>query len=212
MWPTILVVACVYVPLGTLLVVVKVVGRDHHASVLIDPHYSPSESLTHGSLWVLGLAGWSWAVLMCVVGVIGAARRRSLRPMGRLLAGAGLLTLVMLLDDLLQLHKPVIPDATGLPSIAVLAAYALAFVAWVVVNRRAIVDSDVGVLIVAIAFFALWILVKLGPHTEMKTAVEAGAKLCGIAGWAAYVTLTAWRTRASSRNRGPGPATVGENA
>ncbi len=211
MWPTLVVMVCVYVPLGALLVAVKVLGRDHHASVLIDPHYSPGTSLTHGSLWVLGLAGWSWAALMSVVGVLVARRRASLAPTRRLLAGAGLLTLLMLLDDLLQLHKPVIPDATGLPSMAVLAAYALAFIAWVGVNRRAIVDSDVGVLVVTIAFFALWILVKLGPHTEMKTAVGAGAKLCGIAGWAAYLSLTAWKTRSSSRHWPPEPANVGEN-
>ena len=57
---------------------------------------------------------------MCFVGVLARGDDPSSRPTRRLLAGAGLLTLLMLLDDLFQLHKPVVPDATGLPSPVVL--------------------------------------------------------------------------------------------
>ncbi len=116
----------------------------------------------------------------------------------RLLAGAGLLTLLMLADDLFQLHKPVVPDATGVPSAVVLGVYAAAFATWLWVNRAALVDTDLGVLFVALVFFALWITTKAAPGLPARISVSSGAKLCGIAGWTAYLTRTAWQTAGSA--------------
>ncbi len=201
--PTIIVVVCVYVPLGLLLLAAKQAAPDQHASALIRPEFDPADSLTRGSLWVAGLAGWVWAAAACLVGVLRARGHPSLAPIRRLLAGAGLLTLLMLADDLFQLHKPVFPDATGLPSVVLLAVYGLAVAAWVWSNRAAIAATDAGVLVVALAFFALWIVVKVAPGVPGKTSVAAGAKLCGIAGWAAYLTITCWMTRSAASPRSP---------
>jgi hypothetical protein len=193
----------VYVPLGALLVLVKYLGRGQHASELIDPHFSPGQSLSHGSLWVVGLVGWAWSCCGCLIGALAARGRASLTPQRRLLAGAGLLTLLMFADDLFQLHKPVIPDATGLPSGLVLAVYAAAFVLWIVANRVAIADTDVLLLIVALAFFALWILTKAAPGIPGRIPLSSGAKLCGIAGWATYLTRAAARTIRAARTLRP---------
>jgi hypothetical protein len=125
-WPTILVVACVYVPLGLLLVVVKLAASDQQASTLIEPRFDPADSLTPGGLWIVGLAGWIWAASACFIGVLAARGHPMPAAKRMLLSGAGLLTLLMLADDLFQLHKPVFPDATGLPSLLLLAAYGLA--------------------------------------------------------------------------------------
>lgn len=178
---------------------VKYLGHDQHASTLIDPHFSAEESLSHGSLWVLGLAGWVWSSLSCLIGVLVARGRAWLTRPRHLLAGAGMLTVVMFTDDLFQLHKPVIPEATGVPSALVLAVYAAAFVLWVVANRRAIADTNAPLLIVAIAFFALWILTKAAPGIPGRIPLSSGAKLCGIAGWATYLTGTAVATTRASR-------------
>ena len=197
--PTIVVCVCVYVPLGLLLVAVKQAAPSQHASALIEPEFDPAVSLTRGGLWIVGLAGWIWAASACCIGVLAARGRPILDAKRWLLAGAGLLTVVMLADDLFQLHKPVFPDATGLPSVVLLAVYGLAVVAWAWSNRGAITDTDAGVLVVALAFFALWLLAKVGPENAAKTSIVAGAKLCGIAGWAAYLTLTAWKTTRARR-------------
>jgi hypothetical protein len=192
--PAIPVLLCVYLPLGLLLVAVKLAAPDQHASALIEPEFSPGASLSRGSLWVAGLVGWVWAALACFLGAL-AARGDDTLPRRRLLAGAGLLTLVMFVDDLVQLHTPVFPDATGLPSALLLAAYGLAACAWAWANRGALADTDLGVLVVAVAFFALWIVVKVGPGIPGQIPIASGAKLCGIAGWAAYLTRTAWQIR-----------------
>ena len=88
----------------------------------------------------------------------------------------GLLTLVMFVDDLFQLHKPVFPDATGLPSVVLLAVYGLAACAWAWANRRALADTELGVLVVAVAFFALWIVVKVGPGIPGQIPIASGAE------------------------------------
>ncbi|MGZ8763744.1 MAG: hypothetical protein ACXW2Y_10515 [Acidimicrobiia bacterium] len=201
--PTILVVVCVYVPVGLLLVAAKLAAPDQHASALIEPAFDPGDSLTRGSLWIAGLAGWVLAATACLVGVLAARGRLSMTPKRQLLAGAGLLTLLMLADDLFQLHKPVFPDATGLPSVLLLAIYGLAVATWAWSNRAAIADTDAGVLVVALGFFALWILVKVGPGIPGRISVAAGAKLCGIAGWAAYLTLTCSMVRSTAPPRSP---------
>ena len=63
---------CVYVPLGLLLVAVKLAAPDQHASALIEPEFSPGTSLSRGSLWIAGLAGWVWAAGACLVGVLAS--------------------------------------------------------------------------------------------------------------------------------------------
>lgn len=199
--PLLLVVAFVYVPLGVVLLAVKAAAHDHHASDLVDPSFSPSTSWSHGSLWALGLAGWAWAFAAGAVGALAARPRAALAPMGRLLAGASLLTLVLLLDDLFQLHEPTIPDATGVPQGVVLAIYAALVVTWLVTNRRALPDTDLGVLAITLVFFAIWIGAKGAPGLPARTSVAAGAKLCAIAGWASYVTLAAARV-VRARRRG----------
>jgi len=193
----------VYVPLGVLLVAVKLVAVDQHASALVEPGWDPSESLARGSLWVVGLAGWSWAVRAATVG--WARLRRSAqaqdqaRARARMLAGAGVLSALMFADDLWQLHKPVIPDATGLGSGVVLAVYAALFALWLWSSRAEIARTDVGILTVALGFFALWLAAKGAPGIPGRVSLAAGAKLCGIAGWAAYLTRAAAGPTATPR-------------
>jgi hypothetical protein len=201
--PAIPTLLCVYVPLGALLVLVKLASPDQHASALVEPEWSPGASWTRGSLWVAGLAGWSVALGACLVGALRPGQDPARR---RLLAGAGLLSLVMLADDVWQLHKPEIPDATGVPSAVVLLAYGAAFGLWLWAHRRAIADSDAGLLAVALGFFALWVLLKGAPGVPGRIAVSSGAKLCGIAGWAAYLVRTARVPRPVTPRVGSDPA------
>ena len=108
-------------------------------------------------------------------------------PRARLLAGAAGLSALFLLDDTFQLHKPVVPDWTGLPSSAVLASYACLFIVWAWVCRHEIARTEVTILVVTLAFFALWYGCKVASPFAARTSIEISAKLCGVAGWALYV-------------------------
>jgi len=198
--PALPVLVCIYVPLGVLLVAVKLAAPGEHASALIEPEFSPAASLTRGSLWIAGLVGWVWAVAACFIGVLATRKHAALAASRRLLAGAGLLTVIMFVDDLFQVHDPVFPDATGLPAVLLLAVYGIAAAAWAWSNRAALADTDLGVLAVAVVFFALWIAVKVGPGIPGKIPIASGAKLAGIAGWATYLTRTAWQAGRARRS------------
>ena len=83
------------------------------------------------------------------------------------------------------------------------------FAAWLWANRRTFPDTDLGVLAVALAFFAVWITTKAAPGIPGRIPLSSGAKLCGIAGWAAYLTRTALRTtRVAQRAAAPEAAST----
>lgn len=203
----------VYVPLGVLLVAVKLAAVDQHASALIEPAWSPGESLARGSLWAAGLAGWGWAFGAAVIGWATSRRRTrgSSRERGRFLLGAAAVSALMFADDLWQLHDPRIPDTIGLSSGVVLVVYGGLVGWWLWASRTEIARTDAGILAVALGFFVVWLAAKGMPGVPERVTLAAGAKLGGIAGWAAYLTRTAVvgvgrHTPTPRREGAPGPA------
>jgi hypothetical protein len=206
--PALPTLVAIYVPLGAALVAVKILVPGHHASALVHPSWSPGQqSLEDGSLWVVGIIGWGAAAVIALAGWAAARHRADRAPRRRLLLSAALLSGVLLADDLWQLHKPTIPDATGVPAIVVLGAYAALTMGLLWTNRRAIAQTDVAILVVALAFFALWLVAKVGPSTHQTTVIESGAKLCGIAGWVAYVARVALGLPRVAGGRNDDPST-----
>jgi len=131
-----------------------------------------------------------WAVAAASAG-LGAARVRA-GARARLLAGGAAVSVVLLLDDLFQLHKPVVPRELGVPSAVVLLSEAVLVAAFVISQRRAIgATPRPAVRAVSVAFFTLWVAVKALPGFGGTTVIEAGAKFAGVVGWAAYWVGTA---------------------
>ena len=163
---------------------------DAHAEDVVEPlRFDVGAVFGHSMFTVLHVVGWAIAL---VAGVLGARRaaREGRMPRPRLLAGAAGLSALFLLDDTFQLHKPVVPDWTGLPSSAVLASYACLFIVWAWVCRHEIARTEVTILVVTLAFFALWYGCKVASPFAARTSIEISAKLCGVAGWALYVVRT----------------------
>jgi hypothetical protein len=102
---------------------------------------------------------------------------------------------VGLLDELFQLHKPVIPDEIGVPPALVLVVAVVLLVAWVVVNWSGIVGHDEVILLTVMGWFAIWLLFKLGPRLPVSTPAEVCAKLLAIATWTLWVARAARAAR-----------------
>ena len=115
--PAIPVLLCVYLPLGLLLRHGEAGGAPDHTRRPSSSRSSPRHVAQPGQPLDRGAGG------------LGVGRGRRLRrgargpgattgsrAGGRLLAGAGLLTLLMFVDNLSRSTAPVFPDATGLPS------------------------------------------------------------------------------------------------
>jgi hypothetical protein len=187
-------ILAVYVPLGILLIWAKwwapVAGSDLVAPISVVPRQSAYD----GALWMVGLAAWGCASGAALIGYFRVSEAPwSSRRRLFLLTGAAL-GLVFLVDDLWQLHQPVFPDAVGVPSLVVLAAYAVLFAVWVFSFRSEISATGAVVLLgIALASFALWIACKSGPPFEARTSIESGAKLAGAFGWASYLCYVSLR-------------------
>jgi hypothetical protein len=196
-----------YVPLAVVLIWAKWAAPVAGSALIAPLSIVPRQSAYDGLLWMVGLAAWAASCIGALIGFIRASEAPwSSRGRLFMLTGAAL-GLVLFMDDLWQLHKPVVPDSIGVPSLVVLFMYAALLAIWVLVFRAEIAATeDVGMLAVALAFFALWIACKSGPPFAARTSIEAGAKLAGAFGWAAYLCLLSLRRDASVTSEVATPA------
>jgi hypothetical protein len=196
--PVLPALVAVYVPLLLVLALARWFLLAHASDVIEPLTFDLAANFSHSLFTMLHVTGWTLALIVTLLGT-----RREMRdghtPRARLLAGAALLSTLFLLDDLLQLHKPVIPDWAGVPSAAVLTMYACALAIWLWTCRREIARTDVAILAVTLVFFAAWFACKASPLFAARTSMEISLKLCGVAGWTLYAVRASRRADATSR-------------
>lgn len=102
---------------------------------------------------------------------------------------SGALSLILLFDDLFQLHEEVFPNNFNIPEIAVLAVYG-SFAALVFYRFRTIIPStNFLILLICVGFFGISILVDVfHPEFPGESLVEDGAKFAGVVTWFGYYT------------------------
>ena len=159
--------------------------------LFLDPATLAGEAWYTGLLANVGVLGWSVAV----VAVAGGAwvSLRAGRPTAvTFSASAALITALLLLDDLLQIHAVILPSTGMNPTTAQLLIAAPAPL-WMWLHRAEIERTRWLLLVAALGGFA----VSLGADLFVEGAgsarllVEDGAKLLGIIAWAQYFVLTA---------------------
>lgn len=149
-----------------------------------------------GSVSNLGVLIWKASAAIClftfaVQTTLGVSGKRP-----RFFLVAGILSLVLVLDDLYMLHEVVLPDHIGIPQDLVYASYLLMMVAFVVHFRHVILRSSFLFLAISLGGFATSILADAVADRVTIPAyylIEDGGKLLGIASWTAYFALTALR-------------------
>lgn len=140
-----------------------------------------------GLLSQAGILVWAAGAAVCLLA--GTVLRGT--PDGRFMLGAGILSIVLCVDDAFLLHDEVLP-LVGIPEGVIYAAYLGMIVLFFAAFRRAIFRSGYGVLLLALAFLGLsvicdaWGLPWLDPYL-----LEDGAKFAGIALWTGYLFSTA---------------------
>ncbi len=105
---------------------------------------------------------------------------------------AGLLTLLMLVDDLFLLHDVIFPDYLNLSEIYFYIFYGLAVVALLYFFRKVILESDYVLLLLAFVMLSssvlmdLDIVFRLGIYLPGSWLIEDGFKFMGIISWFVY--------------------------
>ncbi len=154
-----------------------------HGGVMSEPLWEgTSTSRLHGVLWVVELGCWSIAVAASLVMIVRLRHdRAAVRPFHWATLAVALFLLV---DDAGQLHKPVLPDWTGLPPIVFLAGYGGVVLVWIAAattERRVV---DVPTVLFTFACFLVWIVCKVLPPFGMQNSLQIAGKLGGSVGWA----------------------------
>jgi hypothetical protein len=198
-------ITLVYVPVGAVLLFVRF-------QTFAEPQAFAASLPDRGSEWysgglaIAGITLWGVAALAALAGGMSAFGVAALRPPRRFLFEAAVVSVMLGADDAFQLHDP---RTLGIPTAAMLAVEAAIVIVVVVTNRDLLLRRDVGLLVVALGFGALWIVAKGGPGVPMRTALESGAKFATAAGWSVYIVRLAWRTgRAAAAQRAEQPATA----
>lgn len=149
-----------------------------------------------GVLSNLGAIIWSATAAVCffTFGVIGARSADGANP--TFLFAGGLVTLMLLLDDLYMLHDVVFPEQIGIVEDVTYATYAVVIVGFLVWFRASILQTDFLLLALAIAGLGFSSGVELIASLVSLPGLyvfEDGAKLFGIVSWAAYFVLASAR-------------------
>jgi hypothetical protein len=157
-----------------------------------DPLSLAQEPPYLGALSQFGILAWSVGAGSCLVGYL-VLRPSGERTARRFFLWGGLLTAVLALDDLFQIHE----NASQLPSLSeplVLLAYPLALLAFLASFWRSAPLRLVRPLLVAsLALLGASMALDRVPEEALFAFPfwEDGSKFLGIAGWAATFTCAA---------------------
>ena len=156
---------------------------------LLDPSSVLGVPWYAGLVSSLGILGWTTATVIAAggawtCGIVGRASAREL------LRGGSLLSTLLLLDDLFQLHI-IVPRAFSAPKTVFYAVYGLLGFWWVISNRRELARTRWTLLgAAAVAFAASIAIDVLGSRSGLGIVAEDSMKFLGILAWAVYFTTT----------------------
>ena len=177
-----------YLPILVLLLLVAIAARSWHIGLSNFTRDMASIANVHPLVGVVSNVG---ILLWCATAAICLFSRRLLRQKGlhaeaRFLLWAGLMTIVLLVDDLFMIHEYIAPVHFHVNEKLVLASYALATGAYLLSHRRLILAANYQLLAAAMALFTASMLVDLADGLGWWRLAEDGCKILGIASWLGY--------------------------
>jgi hypothetical protein len=161
---------------------------DPASTVEIDP-------LT-GMVSNIGILMWTAAAAVCLFCWALLRKVPDKARFSKFVLFSGIMTLILVLDDLFLLHEDIFPCHLGIPQKFVLLGYMGLILVGIVVFGRTILGTDYLLLLIALVFFGLSVFVDVFDH-EIDALIggwrylfEDGFKFLGIVGWLGYY----WRT------------------
>jgi hypothetical protein len=224
--PLLMVGFLVYLPMLLLLTAIAVFGLATEVPLWLfvtDTNSLAGVSFYAGTLSNFGVLIWCATASICLLTAAVLPTSPTVRRMRYFLLGAGLLTALLMLDDLYMIHELVLPMILGVPENVTLAAYGVAALGLFWYYRRLIYRNATTLLLASGAFFAGSIAVDVLSELHLLPSgavwdvlfpyAEEAFKLLGIAGWFGYFAWLCWGTLAQSlATTAPAPhdAVVGE--
>ncbi len=170
------------------------VGVQDSASVeelFLDPAHLTGTPWYTGLIANLGVLAWTVAVVSAAFGAWVSLKAGRATAVTFLASGA-LVTALLLMDDLLQLHAVILPS-TGMAKTAAQLMVVAPTPLWAWMHRAEISRTRWLLLLAAFGGFGLSLMAdQLGGSGSTRLFIEDGAKLLGIFAWAQYFL---WTTR-----------------
>jgi hypothetical protein len=144
----------------------------------------------------IGILLWTSSAVVCLFSWGLLRKDPEKRRFSTFLLFSGILTLILVIDDLFLFHEEIFPEQLGIPQKFVLLGYMGITLVGVVVFRKTILATDYLLLLIALGFFGLSVFVDVFDH-EIDALIggwrylfEDGFKFLGIVTWLGYF----WRT------------------
>lgn len=187
----------IYIPTLVTLVVLVIVNIITGIPVryfMIDPVSEFAAPMYLGLVSNLGVLLWCSTAAVCLFSGGMSLNVSKDREVSLFMLCSGLITSMLLFDDLFLLHEEVLPDHLFIPQKLVFAAYAGLTLTYLFRFKRMILNTEYTLLLLAFGFFGLSVFVDLFVTPEEfliagyhgRHLIEDGLKLFGIVTWSAY--------------------------
>jgi hypothetical protein len=158
--------------------------------LLLDPTHYQDRPWYTGLISNLGVLGWTTATVAAAGGG-WISRAGSRGGAADMLREGALLSGLLLLDDLFQLHF-VVAKATGIPKVGFYGAYVVLTLAWIATNSAELRRTRWPLLMAAIGALSVSVVAdQVLSGAGQSLIAEDSAKFLGILAWALFFVLTA---------------------
>ena len=188
-----------YLPSGLLLLAMVIVCTQRHipfSHITCDPAAVAEIHPFTGMISNIGILLWAGAAVICLFCWALLSKNPDKTRFSTFVLYFGIMTLILLLDDLFMLHEQIIPCDLGIPQKFVLLGYLGLALCGIVFFRKTILTTDYLLLLLALGFFGLSIFVDVFDH-EIDALIggwrylfEDGSKFLGIVTWLGYFGRT----------------------
>lgn len=134
----------------------------------------------------IGIMLWCACTAICFFSYAALRKQSKNQKLSLFLLCSGIITLLLLVDDLFLLHEAVFPNYLNISEKKFFAGYALIMLSYFVRFSKTILKTEFLFLLLALGFFGISILIDI-KFTE-EYLFEDGAKLLGIVSWVTYFT------------------------
>lgn len=134
----------------------------------------------------IGIMLWCACTAICFFSYAALRKQSKNQKLSLFLLYSGIVTLLLLIDDLFLIHEAVFPKYFNVSEKRFYAGYGLILLSYFIWFRKTIFKTEFFFLALALGFFGVSVLIDL--KFTQRYLFEDGAKLLGIVSWVTYFT------------------------
>jgi hypothetical protein len=153
----------------------------------------------------VGILLWSFSATVCFYSYALLKKNKNKLDVLRFILFGGIISTVMLLDDLFMLHEYIYPKHLGVSQKIIFLSYGILVLYYLSKFRKIIKETSYVFILLALFLFALSVLVDILPKSLLPWhhLFEDGSKFLGIVSWFSYqLTVCFQEVQSVSRNLG----------